>query len=268
MSATVFAENNEKTDIKEEGYEIVLDFEKSGDVYTGEEISPEIDVVKKDDDGNIIETLTSDDYEVVYSDNVDAGTAKISVSGHGNYKGILEKEYTINKASLESAEITLSKESYIYDGTAKKPEVTVIFRNKNLTTDDYIVSYSANINAGEAKVVVSAKENSKNFCGVTEKAYTINRASLNDATVSFEYKYYYYTGEYRKPAPIVKLNGKTIKKANYTVTYSNNKNVGTAVVTVKAQGTNYEGSKKGSFTIRPKATSISLSRAYNKVLIK
>jgi len=44
--------------------------------------------------------LTDTDYEVSYEDNVNAGTAKITVTGKGNYSGTVSETFTIEKATL------------------------------------------------------------------------------------------------------------------------------------------------------------------------
>jgi len=62
-----------------------------------------------------------------------------------------------------------------------------------------------------------------------------------------------YTGKSLKPAVKVVLNKKPLKQGtDYTVTYKNNKAVGTATVTVTGKG-DYSGTAKGTFTINPKA---------------
>lgn len=268
MSVTAFAENSEKTDIHEEGYEIILDFEVSGDSYTGKEITPEVEIVKKNETGEIVDTLTSDSYETAYSDNLNAGDATVTVTGCGDYTGVLETTFTIGKASFENVEVTLNKEKYTYDGSAKMPEVTVTYNGEEVSSDEYSVAYSDNTNAGSAKVQVTAKEDNKNFTGTKEKMFTIESASLKNAVITLPYKYYVYTGEYKKPVPKVKIDGKTIKNTNYTVKYSKNKNVGTAVVTVTAKGANLKGSKTATFVIRTKTPIISLTSSYNKVDVK
>ena len=66
-----------------------------------------------------------------------------------------------------------------------------------------------------------------------------------------------YNGKSQTPSVTVKdANGKTISSKNYKVTYTNNKKVGTATVTVKFSG-NYSGTVKKTFKILPKATYIS-----------
>lgn len=268
ISVTAFAENAEKTDISSEGYELLLNLEKSGDVYTGKEIKPEVEVIKKDENGIVTETLISDNYQIEYFDNIDAGEAVVKVTGCGDYTGTLEYKFTIKKASLENTEIVLSKDNYTYNGNAKKPTVTVAYEGVTLSEDDYDVMYANNTNAGEAKVIVNAKETSRNYEGEKVCSFTINSASLDDATVTLPYKYYVYTGEYKKPVPKVKIDGKVIKSANYTVKYSKNKNVGTAVVTVTAKGDNLKGSKTATFVIRTKTPVVSLTRLYDRVEVK
>ena len=66
-----------------------------------------------------------------------------------------------------------------------------------------------------------------------------------------------YTGKALKPSVTVKYNGtKLVKGTDYTVSYKNNTKVGTATVTVKGIG-NYTGSKKATFKINPKPTTLS-----------
>ncbi|MBE6741433.1 MAG: fibronectin, partial [Ruminococcaceae bacterium] len=54
---------------------------------------------------------------------------------------------------------------------------------------------------------------------------------------------------------VTDAKGKKIAAGNYTLKYENNKNVGTATVTITFKG-NYSGTKKLEFTINPKGTSI------------
>lgn len=99
------------------------------------------------------------DYTVAYANNTAVGTATVTVTGMGNYTGTASKTFTIKAAGIEGAEITLSQTEYIYDGTEKKPTVTVGLQRKALVEGaDYQVSYTNNRNAGIATVTVT-------FCG-------------------------------------------------------------------------------------------------------
>ena len=69
---------------------------------------------------------------------------------------------------------------------------------------------------------------------------------------------YVYSGGEKKPTVTVKdSKGKVIAKSNYRVTYKDNKNVGTATVSVIFNGEKYYGTKKLTFKINPTGTSIS-----------
>lgn len=77
-----------------------------------------------------------------------------------------------------------------------------------------------------------------------------------------------YTGKAKKPALTVKYDGKTLAKdKDYTVTYSENKKVGTAKATIK--GINgFVGTKTVTFQIVPKKTSIKTVKAgYKKATV-
>lgn len=80
----------------------------------------------------------------------------------------LLKESTIARPST----MTLSETSYYADGTAKKPAVTVKDTSGNVISPvNYSVTYSNNVNAGTAKVVVTFK--GERYEGTLNKTFTI-----------------------------------------------------------------------------------------------
>ena len=80
--------------------------------------------------------------------------------------------------------------------------------------------------------------------------WKITAASLSKASVS-GLAAKTWTGSAIKPAPAVKVAGRTLKEgADYTVSYANNVKPGTATVTVKGKG-NYAGSVSKTFKISP-----------------
>ena len=65
-----------------------------------------------------------------------------------------------------------------------------------------------------------------------------------------------YSGSAFKPSPTVKYGKTALKKGtDYKLTYKNNKAVGTATVTITGIGS-YTGTKKVTFKINPKGTSL------------
>lgn len=66
--------------------------------YTGSPLKPKVHVYTVND-GELIE-LTSKDYKVQYSNNKDAGTGTVTITGKGNYDSTITKTFTIEKASI------------------------------------------------------------------------------------------------------------------------------------------------------------------------
>ena len=183
------------------------------------------------------------DYTVTYSDNTNKGTASATVKGKGSYTGTVTKTFTINAANIGSA--ALSPSSYTYDGSAKTPGLTYNSRTLVKNTD-YTVTYSNNTNAGTATASVTGKGN---FTGTATKTFTISAKSASTLTMTVSPTNYTYDGSAKKPTVTVKDGTKTlISGTDYTVSYSNNTNVGTATATITCKG-NYTGTKSANFTI-------------------
>ena len=188
-------------------------------------------------------------------------------------KGSKHKECTVCKKVLETAEIpalsrisiskasvTLSTSTYVYDGKAKKPGVTVKLNGKTLKNGtDYTVSYSNNTKVGTAKVTITGKGN---YTGSVSKTYSIKN-NFKKATIS-GISNKSYTGKNITQSITVKYNGKTLKKGtDYTVSYSSNKNIGTATVKVTGKGS-YAGTITKTFKINPAKQEIQKLTAKSK----
>jgi hypothetical protein len=188
-------------------------------------------------------------------------------------KGSKHKECTVCKKVLETAEIpalsrisiskasvTLSTSTYAYDGKAKKPGVTVKLNGKTLKNGtDYTVSYSNNTKVGTAKVTIKGKGN---YTGSVSKTYSIKN-NFKKATVS-GISTKAFTGKNITQSITVKYNGKTLKKGtDYTVSYSNNKKVGTATVKITGKGS-YTGTITKTFKINPAKQEIQKLTAKSK----
>mgnify|MGYP000181234477 CR=1 FL=1 len=188
-------------------------------------------------------------------------------------KGSKHKECTVCKKVLETAEIpalsrisiskasvTLSTSTYAYDGKAKKPGVTVKLNGKTLKNGtDYTVSYSNNTKVGTAKVTITGKGN---YTGSVSKTYSIKN-NFKKATIS-GISNKSYTGKNITQSITVKYNGKTLKNGtDYTVSYSSNKNIGTATVKVTGKGS-YAGTITKTFKINPAKQEIQKLTAKSK----
>ena len=188
-------------------------------------------------------------------------------------KGSKHKECTVCKKVLETAEIpalsrisiskasvTLSTSTYAYDGKAKKPGVTVKLNGKTLKNGtDYTVSYSNNTKVGTAKVTITGKGN---YTGSVSKTYSIKN-NFKKATVS-GISTKAFTGKNITQSITVKYNGKTLKNGtDYTVSYSNNKKIGTATVKIAGKGS-YTGTVTKTFKINPAKQEIQKLTAKSK----
>lgn len=243
--------------------------------------------------------------------------------------------------ALTAENITLENDSYIYDGTAKKPGVTVTVGETTIPAEEYTVSYTDNIDAGTATVTITDKEGGNYMIGTASKTFkiissassltnaptgknltyngsaqellnkdgktstgtlvyslsqdeTTFKSSIPTGTDAKTYTVYYrvkgddnhsdseisyvkvtiaprevnaislskssytYSGVEIKADVTVTWNKITVPGSEYTVSYSNNKNVGTATVTVKdKEGGNFTVSGSKTFTISKAPLTIS-----------
>ena len=188
-------------------------------------------------------------------------------------KGSKHRECTVCKKVLETAEIpalsrisiskasvTLSTSTYAYDGKAKKPGVTVKLNGKTLKNGtDYTVSYSNNTKVGTATVKITGKGN---YTGSVSKTFKIKN-DFKKATIS-GISNKSYTGKNITQSITVKYNGKTLKNGtDYTVSYSSNKNIGTATVKITGKGS-YTGTITKTFKINPAKQEIQKLTAKSK----
>lgn len=159
-----------------------------------------------------------------------------------------------HSASISSCSVSIPKTSYIYTGSAIKPAVTVKYNGKTLKSGtDYTVSYKNNTKVGTAAITVTGKGN---YSGTKTRTFSIVNKAVSTVKVQYTTGYA-YTGKAIKPNVTVKGNdGKTLKNGtDYTVSYSNNTNIGSsAKITVKGKN-GYTGSKTITFTIKPKMPS-------------
>ncbi len=240
-----FVEENKTTTIDESNVSIKV----NDQVWTGKPITPAA-VVKCFDEVLVKDT----DFVLSYTNNTNVGKATITITGIGNYEGTVTKIFKINPASLSDATVTgISNKSYT--GSLQTQYLTVKVGDKTLINGaDYTVSYKNNTNAGTATVTINGKGN---YTGTKTSTFTINCASISNVIVS-GLNTKTYTGKALTQSPVVKNGSYTLKEGtDYTVSYKNNINAGTATVTITGKG-NYTGTKTASFNINKAAQSIAV----------
>ena len=114
-------------------------------------------------------TVPEGSYEVT-------GNNTATITGKGNFKGSVTAQFSIVADAEAVLVMTLDATEYVYDGTEKKPAVTV----KNGETvlvegTDYTLAYANNVNAGTAKVTATGKGN---YASTKTVEYTIKKAPL------------------------------------------------------------------------------------------
>lgn len=148
--------------------------------------------------------VNGDTFNLTYEGNNETAvgnyTAKVTSLGNDNYTldgaSGTEQAWSIGGASIAGATVTLSPESFTYDGNSHTPTVTVKLGDKTLTENtDYTVTYDGDTtNAGEVTVTVTGTGNYSGEANQTP-SYTINKAdqaaltitSTSDATYGQDY---------------------------------------------------------------------------------
>ena len=189
----------------------------------------EITITYKDKDGNeITEPINAGEYTA--SITLDDATASVT--------------YTIAKAAPTANDFTLTVSRATYNGEAK--EATVVSNKEGMGTvtltyyqDNKVVenptdagTYTVKISVEEGENYTAASElESDEWKFIIEGNKNDPIVELNDGTT------YTYTGAQIQPAVTVTVGGKElVKDKDYTVTYGENKNVGTGTVIIKAMG--------------------------------
>jgi hypothetical protein len=173
-------------------------------------------------------------------------TVTIKVSAGGNDYPV-SKDFTLEQKTMVG-EMIVPIDNCIYNGQFQEPTVVVKDGDKVLTIGtDYLLGFDDNVNAGLGIVMVHGVGNYK---GTTYATFNILDKELT-ADMIQPIADQSYTGQAIEPAVVVK-DGETVLEEgrDYSVTYENNVEVGTATVTVTAWTSgNYRGEVKATFNI-------------------
>lgn len=209
--------------------------------YTGSPVYPKVSIA------GMTENV---DYTVTFANNVDVGTAVATVTGIGNNNGTITKNFRII-AQLSKCTIAPIPAQQ-YTGSEVKPALTVKCGSNILMEGvDYAATYSNNINIGTATVTLRALNNA-NYTGTTSTTFSIGN-DVGGFIISGYAPSYAYTGKAITPGVVVETGSGTLTQGtDYTVSYANNVNAGTATITVTGIG-KYSGTQTANFVIEPKS---------------
>ncbi len=178
--------------------------------------------------------------------------------------GSLELTISMDRCTIKNLDIRLDKTRLPADGSPQKPAVTITHDGYTLKRGkEFTVSYQNNVQPGTASATIQGIGAYK---GKVVKKFAVvgeQKTQLEKAVVSGIKGRYTFTGKKIRPVPTVTLGETTLEAGvDYTVSYQNNQETGSATVTVKGIG-NYTGTITRQFAIDPcpiTAARISLSQ--------
>ena len=224
-----------------------IEFTDDKHIYTGSAVEPKIKVYSG---GKRLEEGT--DYTVSYQNNVNVGKAKLTIKGKGYFSGTKTAGFEIVRrepVQISKLEITVKSDGLIYTGKAIEPKITVKEGTYTLVNGkDYTVSYSDNTDAGTGKLTITG---TGDYLGSQSYNFRIEPADIGYPwsvdkieDVKFSGKPIMIKLELRSP-----VSGEALTEGeDYTVSYADNVNVGTATITVTGMK-NHSGTAEMHFKI-------------------
>lgn len=198
-----------------------------------------------------INGISTNEFIITASNNIRPGVATLTITGRGNnFTGTIIKNYKI-KANLATYGNIAAIADQVYTGYQITPHVTLTCGGNLLNQgSDYTVTYLNNTNVGRATVMANAANDSY-YIGTATGSFNISNTAGGMEITGYGYSYT-YTGYPIAPDIVVTMNGRVLNRGtDYTVTYSNNTNVGTATMTVTGIGS-FSGTKTINYTIEAK----------------
>lgn len=151
-----------------------------------------------------------------------------------NYTVRVTKEATCTQKGVKTYTCQECKHSYNEDIPLKEHSYAETIKAATISKNGSITVKCKNCNAVKS----------------TKKIYSPKKVKLSDSS-------YTYNGKARKPTVIITdTKGNKISSKYYTISYENNKKVGTAKVKIRFDGS-YSGTMEKTFSIIPQKTSIS-----------
>ena len=230
--------------------------------WTGQAVEPAL--VVKDREFTLEEGT---DYTVVYTNNVDKGTATATISpaGQGDFTGEASVNFSIRKEISYANGFTVVPQGLddaIYSGEPVKISLKVTEidgRNRPILVEgrDYELTFDNNINSGTATCTIHGIGV---YCGssITQSFY-INPLALDAAWVT-PLTGIVFNGDPQYPDVTITYNGRKLTQgddknpttADYYVTYKNNTDAGEAIIEIEGVN-NFGGSFEYKFNIAAKA---------------
>ena len=233
------------------GATLNLTLPQGGFVFDGEAKEPAVTVTLGGS------TLASSNYTVDYSNNIDAGTATVTVTGKNTYTGTATKNFTIGKAELSNATVSLAGWTYgdaantpVLRGNLGDGTVNYFYANAEAPSLEYTTDVPTNAGNYSVKAVIAE---TANYQGKeVTNTFTIDPKALTEDMMWQEGDEFVYTGEPQTLADgmfgLTDGEDELEYGVDFTIEYTNNTNVGTATATITGMG-NYQGTLITTFEI-------------------
>ena len=209
---------------------ITLSLPQDGYSYDGQAKTPAVSSVKLNNN-----TINSDNYDVSYSNNINAGTATVTVTGKRTYTGTATTTFAINKAPLSDLAVLVPGWTYgLYNLEVNAPRVSgntgsgaVTITYKAAGASTFTSSVPQNAGTHTVKAVVAETDNYA--AGEATSTFVVAKANLN---LSVDIAGWTYGDEPNAPVITGNLGSGTV-----TVTYQGeNDDVPSATVPTNAGG--------------------------------
>ena len=178
-------------------------------------------------------------YDVRYNERINAGETSVIISANNAYtKGSYTHNFTINAKEITKEDFTVDNNNEVY--SSKEIHKNIISK---LDKSNYEITYTNNINEGNALITITGKNNYKNSINYN---FNITSRQLRKEDFIFDPTGVVYTG-----LPINKsLTSPFLNENDYMVTYTNNISLGEVTMTVKSKNDNAKGSLEYKFDIQ------------------
>jgi DNA-binding protein len=214
------------------------------------------------------------DYTLSYKNNINVGTASVTIKAKGNLTGTVTKHFEIKAREITDSDVIIDDTVYTYDKKVHKKAPTVTFNGKALKEGkDYEVTDFGSGDYTSTGTYTVTLKGIGNFSGNYDNAKVIiadKGKDISKATVAKIAQQQYQNGKsVELPDDLIKvtLNKTELKNGNdYTVSYSNNINPSKATLIIKGKG-DYVGTKKVNFVIKQTPIKLDKSMVTNLVAI-
>jgi len=253
----------------------IVTMKNSSYEYSGKPIIPKFSVKYKfrqyNNDGSYgkyktVKLKENVDYTVSFENNTNAGTATLILTGSGDFKGVITKEFTIKRKALSKLKCD-KLPNFLYTGESLATEIESMIKIKDkgtvIDSHNYVVSYSDTPighpnSETKLSAIITANENG-NYYGEFRKSVPIkilsesigyNDISGADLSINGPSEFV-YSGRAVTPKINVTIRGEKLSGKNYILEFKDNINCGTATVRAIGRGRYVGQSKEITFRILP-----------------